>query len=60
MFAIKSLSNYIFGNNQQQNIAEIPQGQYYIVRPLSSKHFDVVFNVFRPFPLPVHWLTFRC
>ena len=42
MFAIKSLSNYIFGGNQQQNIAEIPQGQLFVVRPFSIKGYSAL------------------
>ncbi|GAB7365791.1 hypothetical protein MBLNU230_g7124t1 [Neophaeotheca triangularis] len=40
MFALKSLSSYLFGNNNQEHIAELQQGQLYIVRPLSPKGYS--------------------
>ena len=40
MFALKSLSNYLFGNTSKDNIVELPQGQLYIVRPLSPKGYS--------------------
>ena len=40
MFALKSLSNYLFGNTNKENIVELPQGQLYIVRPLSPKGYS--------------------
>ena len=41
MFALKSLSNYLFGNSSgKENIVELPQGQLYIVRPLSPKGYS--------------------
>ena len=40
MFALKSLSNYIFGNTSKQNLVELPQGQLYIVRPHSIKGYS--------------------
>lgn len=40
MFALKSLSNLLFGNASKENIVELPQGQLYIVRPLSPKGYS--------------------
>ena len=40
MFALKSLSNFIFGGNSKEHIAELPQGQLFIVRPLSPKGYS--------------------
>lgn len=40
MFALKSLSNYLFGNSSKENIVELPQGQLYIVRPQSPKGYS--------------------
>ncbi|KXT07512.1 hypothetical protein AC579_199 [Pseudocercospora musae] len=40
MFALKSLSSYLFGKGDKSNISEIPQGQLYIVRPCSPKGFS--------------------
>ena len=40
MFAIKSLSKYLFGDASKENIVELPQGQLYIVRPLSIKGYS--------------------
>jgi hypothetical protein len=40
MFAIKSLSKYLFGDGNKENIVELPQGQLYIVRPLSIKGYS--------------------
>lgn len=40
MFAIKSLSKYLFGDASKENIVELPQGQLYIVRPHSIKGFS--------------------
>jgi hypothetical protein len=40
MFALKSLSNYLFGNTNRENIVELPQGQLYLVRPLSPKGYS--------------------
>ena len=39
MFAIKSLSKYLFGASKE-NIVELPQGQLYIVRPHSVKGYS--------------------
>ena len=44
MFALKSLSNYLFGK-AAENIVELPQGQLYIVRPQSPKGYsDLIFK----------------
>lgn len=40
MFALKSLSRYLFGDSSKENIVELPQGQLYIVRPLSPKGYS--------------------
>jgi hypothetical protein len=40
MFALKSLSNFIFGGNNKEHIVELPQGQLFIVRPLSPKGYS--------------------
>ena len=40
MFALKSLSNYLFGQTGKENVVELPQGQLYIVRPLSPKGYS--------------------
>ncbi|KAF2857959.1 VID27-domain-containing protein [Piedraia hortae CBS 480.64] len=37
MFALKSLSNYLFGNANKVNIVELPAGTLYLVRPHSIK-----------------------
>lgn len=40
MFALKSLSSFLFGKSDKQNIVELPQGQLYIVRPQSPKGYS--------------------
>jgi hypothetical protein len=40
MFALKSLSSYLWGNSEKSNIAELPHGQLYIVRPRSPKGYS--------------------
>ncbi|WPH00388.1 VID27-domain-containing protein [Acrodontium crateriforme] len=40
MFALKSLSKYIFGDSNKQNIVELPVGALFIVRPHSPKGFS--------------------
>ncbi|RVX75261.1 hypothetical protein B0A52_00613 [Exophiala mesophila] len=40
MFMIKNVSKYLFGDSSKQVITEIPQGQLYIVRPLSPKGYS--------------------
>ncbi|GAB7341109.1 hypothetical protein MBLNU457_7419t3 [Dothideomycetes sp. NU457] len=45
MFAIKSLSKYLFGDASKVSIIELPQGQLYIVRPKSPRGFaDLIFK----------------
>ncbi|EHY58536.1 Vacuolar import and degradation protein 27 [Exophiala dermatitidis] len=40
MFMIKNVSKYLFGDASKEVIAEIPQGQLYLVRPLSPKGYS--------------------
>ncbi|SMR53487.1 unnamed protein product [Zymoseptoria tritici ST99CH_1E4] len=40
MFALKSLSSYLWGHSEKQNIAELPHGQLFIVRPRSPKGYS--------------------
>ncbi|KAJ8611617.1 hypothetical protein MRB53_037841 [Persea americana] len=40
MFALKSLSKYLFGDTSKNNIVELPQGQLFLVRPNSPKGFS--------------------
>ena len=40
MFALKSLSSYLFGNTNKENIVEIPSGQLFLVRPHSIKGYS--------------------
>ncbi|KAK4614870.1 Vacuolar import and degradation protein 27 [Fulvia fulva] len=40
MFALKSLSSYLFSNSSKENIAELNQGCLYIVRPQSPKGYS--------------------
>lgn len=40
MFALKSLSSYLFGKGDKENIADINQGALYIVRPRSPKGYS--------------------
>ena len=40
MFALKSLGNFFFGGNSKEHIVELPQGQLFIVRPLSPKGYS--------------------
>lgn len=41
MFALKSLSHYIFGaSSTKESLIELPQGQLYIVRPRSPKGYS--------------------
>jgi hypothetical protein len=45
MFAIKSLSKYLFGDASKANIVDLPQGQLYLVRPRSVKgHSELIFR----------------
>ncbi|KAH9827561.1 vacuolar import and degradation protein 27 [Teratosphaeria destructans] len=40
MFALKSLSSYLFGNASKENIVELPEGELYLVRPDSIKGYS--------------------
>lgn len=40
MFALKSLSNYLFGNASKENIVELPAGALFLVRPHSIKGYS--------------------
>ncbi|EFW14037.1 hypothetical protein D8B26_004065 [Coccidioides posadasii str. Silveira] len=40
MFMLRNVSKFIFGDAAKESIIEIPQGQLYIVRPLSPKGFS--------------------
>ncbi|GIZ48711.1 hypothetical protein CKM354_001176100 [Cercospora kikuchii] len=40
MFAIKSLTGYLFGKGDKENVADISQGQLFIVRPRSPKGYS--------------------
>ena len=45
MFALKSLSKYLFGDGSKENIVELQQGQLFIVRPLSPKGYaELIFK----------------
>ncbi|KAK1810929.1 Vacuolar import and degradation protein 27 [Friedmanniomyces endolithicus] len=40
MFALRSLSSYLFGHTSKDNIVELPSGQLYLVRPDSIKGYS--------------------
>ncbi|DAA79874.1 TPA_exp: Uncharacterized protein A8136_0647 [Trichophyton benhamiae CBS 112371] len=40
MFMLRNVSKLIFGDSAKESIIEIPQGQLYIVRPLSPKGYS--------------------
>ncbi|KAH9904276.1 VID27 cytoplasmic protein [Xylariomycetidae sp. FL2044] len=40
MFVLKNVGKLIFGNNSQESMIELPQGQLYIVRPFSPKGYS--------------------
>ncbi|PKY08057.1 VID27-domain-containing protein [Aspergillus campestris IBT 28561] len=40
MFMIRNVSKYLFGDTSKESIIEIPQGQLYLVRPLSPKGYS--------------------
>ena len=45
MFALKSLSSYLFGNTSKENIVELPAGALFLVRPNSIKgHSELLFK----------------
>ncbi|KAI9758553.1 MAG: hypothetical protein M4579_003045 [Chaenotheca gracillima] len=40
MFMLRNVGKYIFGDTSKESIIEIPQGQLYLVRPLSPKGYS--------------------
>ncbi|PGH23819.1 hypothetical protein AJ80_02067 [Polytolypa hystricis UAMH7299] len=40
MFMLRNVSKYLFGDTTKESIIEIPQGQLYLVRPLSPKGYS--------------------
>ncbi|KAI1812815.1 VID27-domain-containing protein [Poronia punctata] len=40
MFVLKNVGKLLFGSNSQESIIELPQGQLYLVRPLSPKGYS--------------------
>ncbi|GKZ22116.1 hypothetical protein AbraIFM66951_008852 [Aspergillus brasiliensis] len=40
MFVLRNVSKYLFGDSSKESIIEIPQGQLYLVRPLSPKGYS--------------------
>ncbi|RKU43128.1 hypothetical protein DL546_006346 [Coniochaeta pulveracea] len=40
MFMLKSVGKLIFGSSNQESLIELPQGQLYLVRPLSPKGYS--------------------
>ncbi|KAI2157908.1 Vacuolar import and degradation protein 27 [Ophidiomyces ophidiicola] len=40
MFMLRNVSKFLFGDTAKESIIEIPQGQLYIVRPLSPKGYS--------------------
>ncbi|KAH6638704.1 VID27 cytoplasmic protein-domain-containing protein [Truncatella angustata] len=40
MFVLKNVGKLIFGSNNQESLIELPQGQLYLVRPLSPKGYS--------------------
>ncbi|KAF8866276.1 VID27-domain-containing protein [Acephala macrosclerotiorum] len=40
MFLLKSVGNLIFGDSSKENLVQLPQGQLYLVRPLSPKGYS--------------------
>ena len=40
MFMVKNFTKYIFGDGSKETIIELPQGQLYLVRPLSPKGYS--------------------
>ncbi|EMC95758.1 hypothetical protein BAUCODRAFT_70801 [Baudoinia panamericana UAMH 10762] len=40
MFALKSLTNYLFGSTSKENIVELPAGKLFLVRPHSIKGYS--------------------
>ncbi|ETN41313.1 uncharacterized protein HMPREF1541_03248 [Cyphellophora europaea CBS 101466] len=40
MFMVKNFTKYLFGDGSKETIIDIPQGQLYLVRPLSPKGYS--------------------
>ncbi|KAI1210139.1 VID27-domain-containing protein [Annulohypoxylon truncatum] len=40
MFVLKNVGKFIFGTSSQESMIELPQGQLYLVRPLSPKGYS--------------------
>ncbi|KAL8812602.1 MAG: hypothetical protein Q9200_000897 [Gallowayella weberi] len=40
MFMLRNVTKYLFGDTSKESIVEIPQGQLYLVRPLSPKGYS--------------------
>ncbi|KAI1440011.1 VID27-domain-containing protein [Annulohypoxylon stygium] len=40
MFVLKNVGKFIFGTGSQESMIELPQGQLYLVRPLSPKGYS--------------------
>ncbi|RYP53096.1 hypothetical protein DL768_001873 [Monosporascus sp. mg162] len=40
MFVLKNVGKLLFGSNNQESMIELPQGQLYLVRPLSPKGYS--------------------
>ncbi|KAL2211056.1 VID27-domain-containing protein [Sarocladium strictum] len=40
MFVLRNVGKYIFGSSSQEALIELPQGQLYLVRPLSPKGYS--------------------
>ncbi|KAI4158240.1 MAG: hypothetical protein LQ342_007614 [Letrouitia transgressa] len=40
MFMLRNVTKYLFGDASKESIVEIPQGQLYLVRPLSPKGYS--------------------
>ncbi|KAK3317613.1 VID27 cytoplasmic protein-domain-containing protein [Cercophora scortea] len=40
MFVLRNVGNFIFGSSNQETLIELPQGQLYLVRPLSPKGYS--------------------
>lgn len=40
MFVLRNVGKLIFGSNSQESMIELPQGQLYLVRPLSPKGYS--------------------
>ncbi|KZF21830.1 vacuolar import and degradation protein 27 [Xylona heveae TC161] len=40
MFMLRNVSKYLFGDTSKESLVEIPQGQLYLVRPLSPKGYS--------------------